>query len=62
MSSLLSVYKPGELFLSRVRSGELMKSKSSHEFFKGLDAKGNATWGLVTEKVPVFEDPEGVLL
>lgn len=55
----LVVHKPGKLYLSRARPDKLMTSKSSHEFFSGFDSAGNPTWGPVSAKQPVFEDPNG---
>ncbi len=55
----LVVHKPGILYLSRVRPDELMASKSSHEFFVGLDSKGKPRWGSLAQKQPVFEDANG---
>jgi hypothetical protein len=56
----LIVHKPGKIFISRVRSKELMTGNSSHEFFTGLDADGRPHWGSLEEKQPVFQDANGV--
>ncbi len=56
----LIVHKPGVLYLSRVRPERIFSEKRDHEFFRGLDGNGSPLWGSVEEKVPVFEDANGV--
>jgi len=56
----LIVHKPGVLYLSRVRPDRIFSDKKAHEFFKGFDPSGNPVWGGLEDKVPVFEDRNGV--
>ncbi|HEU4333782.1 MAG TPA: LamG-like jellyroll fold domain-containing protein, partial [Candidatus Eisenbacteria bacterium] len=52
--------KPGQIFLLRVPVAGI-ESQSQYQFFRGLDASGNPTWGTFSERQPVFQDPNGVL-
>jgi hypothetical protein len=56
----LIVHKPGKLFLARVPKDALMTGRSNYEFYRGLDGAGQPRWGSLSEKRPVFEDPNGV--
>ncbi|MBW2524702.1 MAG: DUF4185 domain-containing protein [Deltaproteobacteria bacterium] len=54
------VHAPGELYLSRVPSDEIL-TEGSYEFFGGLDTGGDPLWTSDrTEKQPVFRDANGV--
>jgi Fibronectin type III domain len=57
----LGVHMPGKIHLLRVDKSEILTSKSSYEYFNGLDGNGNAVWSNdINVKQPVFEDPNGV--
>ncbi len=56
----LIVHKPGRIYLARVPANQLLKGKSSYQFFTGIDSEGHPEWGELQEKRPVFEDPNGV--
>ena len=57
----LGVHMPGKIHLLRVDKSEILTSKSSYEYFNGLDGNGNAVWSYdINVKQPVFEDPNGV--
>ena len=56
----LIVHKPGILYLARVPVDQIAHSKNRYEFFAGIDAHGQPTWGSLSEKRPVFEDRNGV--
>jgi hypothetical protein len=57
----LGVHIPGKVHLLRVDKNELLTSKSSYEYFNGLDGNGDPLWSEdVNVKQPVFEDPQGV--
>ncbi len=46
---------PGVIYLMRVPTGQI-ETKSSYQFFSGLDGSGNPTWtSSVSEKVPVVQ-------
>lgn len=56
----LKVQKPGRIDLMRVHVDNLL-DRDTYEFFTGLDGTGNPTWTAeVSDRQPVFEDPEGV--
>jgi len=60
--SSLNVHKPGMIDLARVPKDHIM-DQAYYEFFAGFDANGDPTWTSSTDpadRVPVFEDPEGV--
>lgn len=56
----LIVHKPGVIYLARAHKDALMTGKSSYEFYRGVDSAGRPRWGSLSEKRPVFEDPNGV--
>jgi hypothetical protein len=57
----LGVQVPGKIHLLRVEQREILSSKSSYEYFNGLDSQGNPRWSAdIKVKEPVFEDPNGV--
>jgi hypothetical protein len=56
----LIVHKPGALYLARVRENAIFAGKAEYQFYRGLDREGRPRWGSVSEKRPVFEDPNGV--
>jgi len=56
----LYVHKPGVIYLTRALPERMFDDKDAFEFFRGLDSAGNPLWGGITEKQPVFEDPNGV--
>lgn len=56
----LIVHKPGIIYLARVPRKNIAASKSDYQFYCGLDSAGNPLWGGISQKQPVFEDPDGV--
>ena len=56
----LIVHKPGVIYLARASVGNIFVDKANHEFFRGLNNTGDPLWGTLNEKVPVFEDSNGV--
>ena len=56
----LYVHEPGVIYLARALPERMFDDKNAFEFFRGLDSAGNPLWGGITEKQPVFEDPNGV--
>jgi hypothetical protein len=57
----LDVHTPGKVHLLRVDKSEMLTSKSSYEYFNGLDGNGDPIWSNdINVKQPVFEDPNGV--
>ena len=56
----LIVHKPGIIYLARVHQKNITRSKSDYQFYQGLDSTGNPLWGSISQKQPVFEDPNGV--
>ncbi len=57
----LVVHKPGKIYLARVRKAEIWKGPEAYEWYAGLAGKGKrAKWASLSEKQPVFEDPNGV--
>jgi hypothetical protein len=60
-SSELNAQRPGKIHLLRVDKKEMLTSKSSYEYFDGLDSDGDPVWSNdIDVKQPVFEDPNGV--
>ena len=59
-ASGLIVHKPGVLYLARVHNSELFSRKSNYQFFVGTDSTGQPKWGELSQKQPVFSDPNGV--
>lgn len=55
----LIVHKPGAVYLARAPRDKLLDGKSHYQFYRGLTADGKPMWGTVSEKRPVFEDPNG---
>lgn len=54
------VHRPGRIHLSRAPQEKLMR-RDAHEFFAGLDSKGEPKWSArVGDKQPVFTDANGV--
>lgn len=58
MSFGLNVHKPGAVFLARVAKDRLLDGRDHYQWFTGMQY-GQATWGSLREKRPVFEDPNG---
>jgi hypothetical protein len=57
----LVVQKPGRIYLLRVSKTQVFNSKSNYQYFNGLDSSGNPIWSnSISNKRPVFEDPNGV--
>jgi len=56
----LVVHKPGIIYLARVPRKNITGSKSDYQFYCGLDSADNPLWGSISQKQPVFEDPDGV--
>jgi hypothetical protein len=57
----LDVHIPGKVHLLRVDKNEMLTSKSSYEYFNGLDGNGDPIWSKdINVKQPVFQDPNGV--
>ncbi|NLS94981.1 MAG: DUF4185 domain-containing protein [Planctomycetaceae bacterium] len=56
----LIVHKPGVVYLARAPKADLFSSKERHQFYRGLDERGQPLWGPVDQKQPVFEDANGV--
>ena len=54
----LSVHRPGALFLARVHRDQIFDGRDAYEWFSGME-RGKPTWGPLTAKQPVFENPEG---
>jgi len=54
----LNVHKPGALFLARVRNDRIFAGRASYEWFTGM-VGADPTWGPLSKKTPVFENPEG---
>jgi len=61
VESGLAVHKPGKIYLARAPKTELMSGRPSYEWVSAFDAGHNPSWSTnLAEKVPVFEDPDGV--
>jgi hypothetical protein len=57
----LGVHIPGKVHLLRVDKREMVRSKSSYEYFNGVGRNGDPRWSDdINEKEPVFEDANGV--
>lgn len=56
----LIVHQPGDIYLTRAKASEMESGREAYEWFRGLDSAGNPLWGDVTDKSPVFHDPNGV--
>lgn len=54
----LEVHKPGALFLARVPQDRIFAGRDAYEWFTGMNG-GQPSWGLLTEKRSVFENPDG---
>lgn len=53
--------RPGEIFLIRVPRHRL-EDTDAYDFYRGATADGRPLWGTFAERVPVFRDPNGVML
>jgi len=57
----LPLQQPGIIYLLRSPRTDIFSSKSNYEYFAGVDAGNNAFWSNnIADKLPVFEDPNGV--
>jgi hypothetical protein len=54
----LKVHQPGALFLARVHKSSIFARREAYEWFTGFTG-GQPTWGPLSDKEPVFENPEG---
>jgi hypothetical protein len=54
------VHKPGRVYLARVPKDGVMH-QSRYQFFSGFEGDGQPAWSVkLSDKKPVFEDPNGV--
>lgn len=63
--SNLEVHKPGRVSLARIHRDNINNITSSsninnYEFVTALDNQGNPTWGSANNRIPIFNDANGV--